>query len=117
MVEMTIQVPDSLAERLQAARARLPEVLALGLDELSPLPNQVYRYILDFLISRPSPEAVLNFGPSPEMQARVNELLEKNRLSQLTPAEADELDEYVHIDHVITLMKARTLPFLSATSA
>jgi hypothetical protein len=70
MIEMTIQVPDALAERLQAERARLPEVLALGLHELSPIPNSVYRDILDFLISRPSPEAVVNFGPAPDMQAR-----------------------------------------------
>ncbi len=30
MVEMKIQVPEPLAERLKQERARLPEVLALG---------------------------------------------------------------------------------------
>lgn len=116
MVEITIKVPDALAERLSAVRDRLPEVLALGLDELSPLPNQVYRYILEFLISRPSPETLLNFGPTPDMRARVNELLERDRSGQLSPAESAELDEYVRIDHLITMLKAEALPYLPAAA-
>ncbi len=116
MVEITIEVPESLADRLASMRARLPEVLAHGLDDLSPLPNQTYRYILEFLVSRPSREAVLNFAPTPEMQERVNELLEKNRTDRLTPAESAELDEYVRIDHLITMLKAQTLSYLPATS-
>ena len=39
MVQMTIEVPEALAERLAAVQERLPEVLAHGLDILSPLPN------------------------------------------------------------------------------
>ena len=116
MVEITIQVPDALAERLSSVQDRLPEVLALGLDELSPLPNQVYRYVLEFLISRPSPEALMRFGPTPEMQTRANKLLERDRAGQLTPAESTELDEYVRIDHLITLLKAEALPYLPVTS-
>lgn len=116
MVEITIKVPDALAERLSSIRDRLPEVLALGLGELSPLPNQAYRYILEFLVSRPSPDAVLNFAPTPEMQARVEELLERDRSGQLTPLESAELDEYVRIDHLITMLKAETLPYLHAMS-
>lgn len=116
MVEIIIQVPEALAAKLEPVRARLPEVLEHGLDELSPLPNQTYHYILDFLVSRPSPEAVVSFGPTPEMQARASALLEKNRASRLTPLETEELDEYVRIDQLITLFKARALPFLDATA-
>ncbi|HET7089169.1 MAG TPA: hypothetical protein VFL17_10995 [Anaerolineae bacterium] len=116
MVEITLEVPESLAERLEAVRSRLPEVLAHGLDELSPLPNKTYRYILEFLVSQPSPEAVLTFKPTSEMQARVEELLEKNRAGQLSPAESAELDEYVRVDHLITMLKAHTLPYLPAAS-
>ena len=115
MVEMTIQVPDALAEQLGLVRERLPEVLARGLQELSPLPNHVYRYVLDFLVNSPSPEAILQFGPTPEMQERVQVLLEKQRSGPLTPRETAELDEYVRIDHVITMLKARALPCLPAT--
>jgi hypothetical protein len=116
MVEITIEVPETLAGQVLAVRDRLPEVLAHGLDELSPVPNQVYRYVLEFLASGPSADAVARFGPTPEMQERVSELLEKNRAGELSAAETEELDEYVRIDHLITMLKARALPHLSGTA-
>jgi len=116
MIKMTIQVPESLAERVSAVRERLPEVLAYGLEELSPLPNEVYRHILEFLISQPTPDEIVNFGPTATMQERVSELLEKNRAGNLTTAESDELDEYMRINHFITMLKARTLPYLPSAS-
>jgi hypothetical protein len=116
MVQMTIEVPEALAERLAAVRERLPEVLEHGLDTLSPLPNEVYRGLLDFLTSNPSPEAVLNFRPTPQMQERISALLEKNRITQLTPAEAAELDEYERINRFVRKFKIRALKELKATS-
>ena len=115
MIEITLEVPESLAERLLSVRERLVDVLAHGLNELSPLPNQTYRYILEFLVSNPSPEMLMNFGPTPEMQARVNELLDKQRNDHITDIESAELDEYVRIDHLITMLKARALPYLTAS--
>lgn len=116
MVGMTVRVPESLAERLSTVGTRLPEILAHGLDKLSPLPNEVYRYILEFLVSHPSPPEVVNFSPTPAMQKRASELLEKNRSGNLTSAEAAELDEYIRINHLVTMLKARALPYLLASS-
>lgn len=109
MAQITIEVPDSLAERLAPVRDRLPEVLAHGLDQLSPVPNEVYRYILDFLSSNPSPEEIRAFRPTPQMQERISELLEKNRTNRLTAAESSALDEYERIEHVIRMLKIRSL--------
>ncbi len=116
MTQITIEVPESLAERLASVRARLPEVLERGLDQLSPVPNEVYRYVLEFLASNPSPEAIVNFRPTSEMQARISELLEKNREGQLTPAESAELDEYACINRFVSMLKARAFKELKATS-
>lgn len=113
MLEVTIQVPEPMAAELSAARDRLPEVLAYGLGHLPTVPNEIYQYVLEFLISQPSPEAVWEFGPMPEMQERVSHLLEKNRADTLTANEAKELDEYARINHLITMIKARALPFLT----
>jgi hypothetical protein len=116
MAQITIEVPDSLAEQLAPVRDRLPEVLARGLNEPSPTLNEVYRYVLEFLASTPSPEAILSFKMTAAMQERISDLLEKNRSGQLTPAESTELDEYVRIDNLVSLLKTRTFRALKATS-
>ena len=116
MVQMTIDVPEALAERLAAVHDRLPEVLAHGLEALSPLPNEVYRALLDFLTRHPAPEAVLNFHPTPQMQERLSTLLAKNRAGQLTPAEMAELDEYERINRFMRKFKIQALRALQAPS-
>jgi hypothetical protein len=116
MVQMTIEVPEALAERLAAVHDRLPEVLAHGLDALSPLPNEVYRALLDFLTRHPSPEAVLNVHPTPQMQERICVLLAKHRAGQLTAAEAAELDEYERINRFVRKFKIRALQALKVPS-
>ncbi|MCB9434877.1 MAG: hypothetical protein H6668_23195 [Ardenticatenaceae bacterium] len=112
MVEMTIQLPDTLASELASVEDRLPEVLAYGLGQLSPVPNQVYRDVLNFLISQPSPQELAQFAPKPEIQAHVSTLLEKNRAGMLTAVEQSELAEYDRINHLVTMFKARTLNYL-----
>jgi hypothetical protein len=47
------------------------------------------------------------------MQARVDQLLERNRGGTISTVESQELDEYVRINHLITMLKARALPFLT----
>lgn len=112
MTEMTIQVPEPLAQELVSVGDRLPEVLAYGLERLSPLPSEIYQYILEFMISQPSAEEVMQFGPTDAMQARASALLEKNRNGALSNAESSELDEYMRINHLITMLKAQALPYL-----
>jgi hypothetical protein len=116
MVEITIQVPEALAERIAAVRDRLPEVLAIGLKELPPLPNAVYRSVLEFLASNSSPQAVLDFKPAPAVQERISELLEKNRTGQLTSEEIVEFDEYERIDRFVRKFKIQAMKDLQATS-
>lgn len=116
MVEITIQVPEALAERLAAVGDRLPEVLARGLDERPPLSSEGYRYVLQFLATNPSPQAIVDFHPTPAMQERIAELLAKNRAGELTPAETAELDEYEHIENFLRKLKIRALKDLQATS-
>ena len=109
MAQITIEVPDALAERLAPMRDRLPEVLASGLEQLSPVPNEVYRSILDFLASNPSSQAIIDFKLSQTAQDRISDLLEKNREGPLTPTESMELDEYGRINRFFSLLKARAL--------
>ena len=116
MVEITIQVPEALAERIAEVRDRLPEVLAVGLRDLPPLPTEGYRYVLEFLASNPSPQAIVDFDLLPAMQARASELLTRERASQLTAAGAAELDEHIRIDNLLSTLKTGALKRLKTAS-
>jgi len=116
MAQITIEVPDALAKRLVSVQDRLPEVIARWLDSPPPLSNEVYRYALAFLAKNPSPQEILDFRLTPPMQERSSDLLEKNRSEALTPMEAAELDEYVYINDLLSLLKARALQHLRTRS-
>ena len=110
MTTVTLELTDDLAENIVAIRHRLPEIIALGLNKLSPLPTQLYAYILSLLASGPTPEQLLGFSPTPEMKERLDVLLEKSRSDTLTELEQQELEEYERIEHIVVMLKARTLP-------
>jgi hypothetical protein len=120
MAELTIQIPDELAERLEPLRSRLPELLSQLVNTDSPagasleLPTanllempQAYLEVLDFLMTRPTPQDIIAFKVSSGAQDRLSALLDKNREGNLTEAEAAELDVYEQLEHLMILMKAR----------
>jgi len=66
-----------------------------------------YDELVDLFADTAVAERILAFHPSPATQARIEELLEKNRQGKLTPKEKTELDEVEHLEHLIRLIKAR----------
>jgi hypothetical protein len=112
VAKITLEVSDELSERLAEVSDRLPELLALSLQQPA-LPAHTYRYILDFLASNPAPEQIAAFGPTPAMQERLRTLLERSKSGNLTPTEQAELDEYERIEHLLVLLKAGNLSYLN----
>jgi hypothetical protein len=112
MPTITLEISDELSERLRQVGDRLPELLALSLQQPA-LPAHIYRYILDFLASQPTPEQVAAFGPTSEMAARLRILLEREAANELTPSEQEELAEYERIEHVMIMIKAGNLRHLT----
>lgn len=115
MVKITLEVPDELSEQLVQLGERLPELLALSLEQ-PPLPARMYRYILDFLASKPTSEQILAFRPTSEMQQRLQTLLKRSKAGELTAIEQVELDEYERIEHLVVMLKAGNLANLTKTS-
>lgn len=113
MTTITIDVPDELAAQLERVRDRLPELLALSLEQ-PPAPAALYRAILTFLASSPRPADLATFSPPAAVQERLNVLLGRERAGQITSAERAELDEYERIEHLIVMLKAANLPRLTA---
>ena len=104
MARLTIEIPDDLMEQLSPLQEQLPELLRRCLQPLA-LPAQVYRYVLDFLTSQPTPEQVAAFRPTADMQARLKYLIEKEQSAHLSAEEQQELSEYERIEHLIIMLK------------
>ena len=120
MAKITLDIPDHLAEQLAQLgenpsdwlRRRLPGLLE-GNPQQSVLPAHVYRYILDFIASNPTPQQIAEFRPTPEMQDRLRSLLSRNKSGDLTPGEEAELDEYERIEHIMIMLKAGNFRYLA----
>lgn len=108
MATLTIEIPDELMEQLSPVKEQLPDLLQRCLHPLA-LPAQVYRYVLDFLASQPTPEQIAAFRPTADMQTQLSALLEKERGNTLSQPEREELSEYERIEHLIILFKAGTV--------
>lgn len=115
MAKITIDIPDDILTQLtletsslEVLERRLPEVLRLGLSA-GKLPADVYHYVLNFLISNPTPAQILEFRPNLSMQTRLEDLLIKSDSGQLSLAEEQELNEYERIEHLIVMLKTGNL--------
>ena len=118
MTEVTVKLSQDVAARLAPIQDRLPALLRQiaqavpadrpeATESASMSASPVYNELLDFLMTAPSPQAIINFKISPLAQERLHDLLQKNREAQLTDAEQNELDAYEQVDHMMTLLKAR----------
>ncbi len=67
----------------------------------------VYDEILDFLAAGTTAESIANFRPSKEAQSRVRELIERRSEGKITPAEDEELEDYLRLEHLMIVAKAR----------
>lgn len=75
-------------------------------------PVSVFDELAQFLASL-SPKKVIAFKTSRKSQDRVEFLLEKNRKSGLSVAESREMEQYMMIEHIVQLAKAKALLQLS----
>ena len=116
MAQLTIQVPDELANRLQPILHRLPELLSQLIETHTPETLEftnssdtanTYTEVLDFLIKQPTPEQIAKFKVSTQAQTRLEDLLEKNRMGTISKAENSELYIYEQLDQLMILLKAR----------
>ena len=83
----------------------------------SELSLPFYEDVLEFLASGPSSQQVVEYRPSAVAQKRFSALLEANRKRTLSLEEAEELDHYVQIDRMLSLLKAKSYKRLAANAA
>ncbi len=130
MTQITIDIPDELAQRLAPFQNQFSDLftslIATRLLEQSTIESSTptsnltstsgtYQEILDFLIDRPTSAQIINFKVSEASQSRLQTLLQKNREAALTAAETAEIDLYEQLDTLIGFLKIRAYARLQAT--
>jgi len=117
MSTMLIDIPDDLVHRLQSYSNYLPTILEIGLEQFDPGEflqaeatfSAELDSIIDFLHSSPPPESIIGLRASKALQARISELLEKNRNEGLSAAETAWWEKFEYVEHLTRLAKAKAL--------
>ena len=131
MAQLTIEIPDELAQRLAPYKNQISEIFANLVNTSSllekstekldvsgtPSPTELPTYleIIDFLVNRPTSEQIANFKVSERSQARLRELLQKNRDLNLISSEVAELNLYEQLDTLMTMMKVRAYAAINSS--
>ena len=68
---------------------------------------RAYEEIVDFIAAGTTPRTVAHFEPSQETKDRVADLIHREKTTGLAPEEASELDQYLRMEHMMRLAKAR----------
>src|SRR5438477_13128703 len=101
-VTLEVELPEQIANELPAHGADLANILTLGFDRWQHGAPPQYPWlaeVLEKLAQLPAPQEVLDWKLSPAAQARIDELLEKNRETELSPAEEEEWQCFEQIEH------------------
>lgn len=67
----------------------------------------VLEEIAEFFSLEPTAEQILQFRPSPQLQARAEELAARCKNGALSEADRRELDQFEHVERLLRLTKAR----------
>ena len=81
---------------------------------MNPTPS--YEEIVDFIASGTTPDTVLAIRPTKASMQRVEELTAKNRDGVISQDEQAELDDYIQLEHLLILAKARARQKLQLAS-
>jgi hypothetical protein len=70
-------------------------------------PPDKFAEILDFMVSSPSPEAIIAFKPSAQMEIRMTQLMSHNKQDILSDEDRDELEALLQLNHFVNMLKIR----------
>jgi hypothetical protein len=105
-MQVTLDLPETLASRLPREPGQLAEIIERGLRGDWAATAGIGREVLEFLASGPSPLALVGYKPSQALVDRTRVLLEKNSSGTLSAGETAELDELVQLNSFVSLLKA-----------
>lgn len=116
-MQITLNLPDDLANRLNAVQDQIPQILEFGLRELDAPPESGFSglsAVLGFLANLPTPQETLELRPSEALQQEIDSLLEKSRTVGLTPSEKKLWQSYEYTEHLVRIAKAKAYTNLNS---
>ena len=75
--------------------------------------TRAYEEIIDFIAAGTTPSRVVAFQPSQEVKDRVANLIHREKTTGLSPEESSELNQYLQLEHLMRLAKARARAHLA----
>src|SRR4051794_19753364 len=105
-MQLTIDIPDELAQRLRSEENRMASIIARGLRSETEGNSPLRREVIGFLARGPSPEKIISFRPSDALVERARELRWRNQEGTITPEEEAEMQEFADVDSWVSLLKA-----------
>jgi hypothetical protein len=76
--------------------------------------TKVYDEIIEFIAGGTTPQSVIDFKLSNAAQDRLEDLVYAHQTGELTPEEKKELDQFLTLEHIMTLAKARAYKYITA---
>lgn len=116
MTTVTMDIPEHLVSVLNEFSDQLPLILELGVSRLAPVSTQAYMEAVALFAQNPTPQGIADFRFSPEVESRIQALLERNAEDALSKAEEIELERLGHLEGQLQLIKARYRVNLTAAA-
>ncbi len=111
-MQITVEIPDDIALRLEPLKDKLPQILALGLQEITANPATGFSgltEVLEFFAKLPSPQEILALRLASNLQTEIENLLDKNRAEGLNESDRSLWQHYEFVEHLVRLAKVQAL--------
>jgi hypothetical protein len=74
---------------------------------------KVYDEIVDFIAAGTTPQSLIDFRLSETAQERLEDLIHSAKNNELTKEDKRELDQYLTLEHIIRLAKAKAYQYIN----
>ena len=105
-MQLTIELPDDLGQRVEPEREHLVDIIERGLQQRRSEVSGLRRELITFLARGPQPSEILAYRPPSPFVERARELLLRGKSGPLNQSEEAELDELSSLDHLMSLIEA-----------
>lgn len=114
MAQITMHLPEELANKLAPIQVWLPAILEISLVGCKTLAAAAAAETIQFFSTNPTLQQVLDYHVSERAQLRLRRLLALNTAGLLGKTGQLELDELQQLEHTIIMLKAELAKQLQA---